>query len=104
MLACTGRCVWNKRKPEKAAAPGKTGETLRRGASAEKEKPSQPQKHAGGNETGERKVMGEELGGMNDLFIQRSRGCTKEQALYKITWHPEPERNCLKQNIGLDDS
>lgn len=47
---------------------------------------------------------GEELGGINDLFIQQSGGSTKEQALYKITWHPEPERNCLKQNAGLDDS
>lgn len=48
--------------------------------------------------------MGEELVGINDLFIQRSGGSTKEQALYKITWHPEPKRNCFKLNVGLDDS
>lgn len=49
-------------------------------------------------------VMGEELGGINDLFIQRSGGSTKEQALYKITWHPGPKRNGLKLNVRLDDS
>lgn len=71
MLASTGGCIRNEREPAKAAASRKTPQTLQQGAPAEKEKLSLPQKHAGGNETDERGWWGEELGGINDLFIQR---------------------------------
>lgn len=53
MLASTGFCIRNEREPAKAAAPRKTPKTLQQGASAKKEKPNLPRKHAGGNETGE---------------------------------------------------
>lgn len=54
MLASTGCSIRNEREPAKAAAPWKTPETLKQGASTKKEKPNLPQKHAGGHETGER--------------------------------------------------
>lgn len=54
MLASTGCCIRSERDSAKAAAPRKTPKTLQQGASAEKARPNLPQKHAGGNETGER--------------------------------------------------
>lgn len=39
------------------------------------------------------------------IYLCSVHGEYKKQALYKITWqHPEPKRNCLKLNVGLDDS